>query len=321
VSDRDRDRTERGGLDLEALLADLGDETPEGFRSGMIGLVGRPNVGKSTLLNAMVGEKVAIVTHIPGTTRNTIRGVVERENAQLVFLDTPGFAKPRTLLTQRLNDLVESSWAGVDVICFLIDVADGLGDGDRMLAERIARTGRPVIAVANKEDLVTKKHLLLPQLTELEELLHPLAIVPTAAATGFNVDTLLDVLVSHLPEGPRLLPKGTVSDQADHVIVAELVREQFITRMHDELPHSIAVSCESIEDGDDLVTVHVVVHVERDSQKGIVIGKGGRTIKEVGIAAREELESFFGTKVHLDTRVKVLKDWQRNAKALGRLGY
>ena len=310
------------GIDLEALLADLDEPLPEGFRSGMIALVGRPNVGKSTLLNAMVGEKVSIVTEVPGTTRNAIRGVVEREDAQLVFLDTPGVMKPRSLLGKRLNDLVQDSWEGVDVVCFLVDVHAGLGPGDRWIAERLRSAGAPVVCVANKEDLLGDKHRLLPQLTELEELLDPLEIVPTSAATGFNVDVLLDVLVSHLPEGPRLLPKGTVTDQAERHLVAERVREAFISRMREELPHSIAVTIEGIEEDEEgLVEVHAVVHVERDSQKGIVIGRGGRTIRDAGTAAREELERFFGTQVHLDTRVKVTRDWQRDPKALGRLGY
>ncbi len=309
-------------LDLEALLADLDEPLPEGFRSGMVGLVGRPNVGKSTLLNRLVGEKVAIVTDVPGTTRNAIRGVVERPDAQVVFLDLPGVAKPQSLLGQRLNDLVQGSWEGVNLVCFLIDVDGGLGTGDRWIAERLRESRVPVVCVANKEDLLEDKHKLLPQLTELEELLDPLEIIPTSAETGFNVDVLLDALVSHLPEGPRLLPKGTVTDQAERHLVGERVREAFISRMRQELPHSIAIVVEDItEDEDGLVEVRAVVHVERDSQKGIVIGKGGRTIKEAGIAAREDLEQFFGARVHLNTRVKVTKDWQRDPKALGRLGY
>lgn len=311
-----------GDLDLEALLSDLEEPLPEGFRSGMIGLVGRPNVGKSTLLNAMVGEKVSIVTEVPGTTRNAIRGVVEREDAQLVFLDTPGVMKPRTLLGRRLNEVVQDSWAGVDLVCFLVDVHAGLGAGDRWIAERLGAAGVPVVCVANKEDLLEDKHRLLPQLVELEQRLDPLEVVPTSATTGFNVDVLLDVLVSHLPEGPRLLPKGTVTDQAERHLVAERVREAFISRMREELPHSIAVQVEDIEEDEaGLVEVHAVVHVERESQKGIVIGRGGRTIKDAGTAAREELERFFGAQVHLDTRVKVTRDWQRDPKALGRLGY
>ena len=195
-------RPERSdGLDLDKLLADINEPLPEGFRSGMIALVGRPNVGKSTLLNAMVGEKVSIVTDVPGTTRNAIRGVVERADAQLVFLDTPGVMKPRSLLSKRLNELVKDSWVGVNVVCFLIDVHAGLGVGDRWIAERLRAAGVPVVCVANKEDLVTDKHRLLPQLAELDELLDPLEVVPTSAQEGLNVDVLLDVLDQPPPGG------------------------------------------------------------------------------------------------------------------------
>jgi GTP-binding protein Era len=318
----DGGRGEGNPLDLEALLADIDDPTPEGFRSGMLALVGRPNVGKSTLLNRMVGEQVAIVTDVPGTTRNAIRGVVERDDAQLVFLDTPGVAKPRTLLTRRLNELVESTWQGVDLICFLVDVADGIGPGDRFLAERLVATGTPIVAVANKEDRVTDKHKLLPELTELTELLDPLEVVPISATNGFNVDHLLDVLVAHLPEGPRLLPTGTVSDQAEPHLVAELIRGAYIELLHDELPHSVAVHVDEIEPREDgLIDVEATVFVERDSQKGIVIGKGGRTIRDAGAAARPPIEALLGGQVHLQLRIKIAKEWQRDPKQLRRMGY
>ena len=310
-----------GPLDLEALLADLDDPDPPGFRAGMVAIAGRPNVGKSTLLNHLVGEKVAIVTDVPGTTRNAIRGVVDRDDAQVVFLDTPGLAKPRSLLASRLNDLVEDTWSGVDLALFVVDVEGGVGPGDRFIAERLRASGVPVIAVANKEDLVGDKHRLLPELQELQELLEPLEVVPTAATTGFNCDVLLDLVVANLPESPRLLPKGTVTDQAEHQLAAELVREAFITRMHDELPHAIAVVVDSIEEEDGRLVVEAVVHVERDSQKGIVIGRGGRTIRDAGTDAREQLQRLFGVPVHLDTRVKVTKNWQTDPKALRRLGY
>lgn len=309
-------------LDLEALLADVGEPLPEGFRSGMVAIAGRPNVGKSTLMNHLVGEKVAIVTDVPGTTRNAIRGVVDREDAQVVFLDTPGVAKPRSLLSRRLNDLVRDTWQGVDLVLFVVDVAGGVGPGDRFIAERIRAAGAPVVAVANKEDLVGDKNRLLPELTELEELVAPVAVVPTSATTGANCDTLLDVIVQQLPVGPRLLPPDTVTDQAEEQLAAELIRESFIDLVHDELPHSIAVVVDRIETREDgLVEVHASVYVERSSQKGIVIGKGGRTIREAGTRAREGLQRLLGAKVHLDTHVRVAKEWQTDPRALRRFGY
>jgi GTPase len=315
-------------LDVEAMLAGLRDPTPEGHRSGLVALCGRPNVGKSTLLNHLVGEKVAIVTDTPGTTRNAIRGVLTRDDAQLVFLDTPGLAKPRTLLTKRLNDLVRDTWAGVDLIVMIVDVAQGIGGGDRFLAGELATVGTPVVAVANKIDRLKDRHQLLPALQQLEGLLGEgldfAEVVPVSAATGDNVDHLADVLVSHLPEGPRLLPADQVSDQPERQLAAEILREQLIVRSRDELPHSIAVTVDEVrpaEGRDDLLEIDAVIHVERDSQKGIVIGKGGANLRDAATAARHELEVLFGSKVFLSTHVKVAKEWQRDPKQLGRLGY
>ena len=312
-------------LDVASMLAGLDDATPEGHRAGMVALVGRPNVGKSTLLNAMVGTKVSIVTDVPGTTRNAIRGVVTRDHSQLVFLDTPGMAKPRTLLARRLNELVRDTWAGVDVICFLVDVADGVGTGDEFLANELRSVGTPVVVVANKEDRVRgNTRRLFPQMATLAEWFPDADVVPTSATDGFNVEHLLDVLAGHLPEAPRLFPSGEVTDQPERQLAAEIVREKLISRMRDEVPHSIAVQVDDIrpsEDRDDLVEVDAVVLVERDSQKGIVIGRGGQNLREAGTAARHELEAMLGSRVHLDLRVKVAKEWQRDPKQLGRLGY
>ncbi|WP_130651380.1 GTPase Era [Egicoccus halophilus] len=301
---------------------------PEGHRSGLLALVGRPNVGKSTLLNQMVGEKVAIVTQVPGTTRNAIRGVVTRSDAQLVFLDTPGLAKPRTLLTRRLNELVRDTWAGVDAVCFLVDVADGIGRGDEFLAAELAGIRTPVVAVANKVDRVRDKASLLPRLARLEGLLGEgrsfADIVPVSAETGENVPALLDVLVSHLPEGPRLFGSGHVSDQPEAQLAAEILREKLIRDLQHELPHSVAVTVDEIrpsEEREDLLEVDAVIHVERDSQKGIVIGRKGANLKAAATAARQELEVLLGAKVFLTTHVTVAKEWQRDAKQLGRLGY
>jgi GTP-binding protein Era len=292
-----------------------------------VALVGRPNTGKSTLLNHLIGEKVAIVTRVPGTTRNTIRGVLTRDDAQLVFLDTPGLTKPRTLLARRLNELVRDTWAGVDVICFLVDVADGVGAGDRFLAEELASVETPVVAVANKVDLLAKKEAMLPELEALAGLRGERqfdAIVPVSAATGDNVDQLVDVLISHLPESPRLFATGEVSDQPEQQLAAEILREKLISRLQDELPHSVAVTVDEVvpdDEREDLLRIDAVIHVERDSQKGIVIGKGGANLKAASTAAREELEVLFGAKVFLSTHVRVAKEWQRDPKQLGRLGY
>ena len=319
--------TERD-LDVQAILAGLDDPVPEGHRAGLIAICGRPNVGKSTLMNRIVGEKVAIVTTVPGTTRNTIRGVRTRPDAQLVFLDTPGLAKPRTLLTRRLNDLVRDTWSGVDLILFLVDVAAGIGRGDEFLAAELGSVDTPVVAVANKADLVTAKEQLLPRLDRLSRLLGEgrsfADIVPVSAETGDNVEVLVDVLIGHLPEGPRLLRSDQVSDQSERQLAAEIVREKLITRGRDELPHSIAVTVDEVvadENRDDVLRIEAVIHVERDSQKGIVIGKGGENLKAAASEARRELEVLFGAKVFLTTHVKVAKEWQRDAKQLGRLGY
>ena len=312
-------------LDVAAFLAGLDDPTPEGHRAGMVGLVGRPNVGKSTLMNAMVGSKVSIVTDVPGTTRNAIRGVVTRDDAQLVFLDTPGLTRPRTLLARRLNELVRDTWAGVDVICFLVDVASGVGTGDEYLAQELQGVGTPVVVVANKEDQVRGKvKRLMPQMARLAEWFPDADVVPTSATDGFNVDHLVDVLVGHLPMGPRLFRSGEVTDQPERQLAAEIVREKLISRMRDEVPHSIAVQVDDIRPSDDrdgLIEVDAVVLVERDSQKGIVIGRGGATLRDAGTEARHELQVLLGAQVHLDLRVKVAKEWQRDPKQLGRLGY
>lgn len=319
--------TERD-LDVARVLAGLDEPVPAGHRSGLIALVGRPNTGKSTLLNRLVGTKVAIVTPVPGTTRNAIRGVLTTDAAQLVFLDTPGLAKPRTLLTRRLNDLVRDTWAGVDLLCLVTDVAAGIGQGDAYLARELADVDTPVVAIANKVDRVSPKERLLPALVALEELGAPLGgfadIVPVSAATGDNVARLVEVLISHLPEGPRLFPGGEVSDQPERQLAAEILREKLIANAEDELPHSIAVTVDEVApdpDRDDLLRIDAVIHVERPSQKPIVIGRGGQQLKAAATAARTELEVVFGAKVFLSTHVRVAREWQRDPKQLGRLGY
>lgn len=314
-------------LDLGAILASDDEEVAEDHRSGIVCLAGRPNVGKSTLLNAMVGSKVAIVTPVPGTTRNAIRGVVSRPDVQLVFIDTPGMAKPRTLLGRRMNDLVKRTWSGVDVVCFLVDADAGIGRGDAFIAEQLAEVGSPVVLVVNKEDRVSRDGLL-PILARADELGDWAEIVPTSAVTGFNVEHLADVLAGYVPEGPPLFPRNMVTDQPERQLIAEILREKFITRVFEEVPHSIAVVVEEVEEeaprhdsGPGLIRIFASVYVERDSQKAIVIGRGGAVLKKANTQARQELETLLGARVFLDVRVKVAKEWQRDPRRLERFGY
>jgi GTP-binding protein Era len=298
---------------------------PEGHRCGLVALVGRPNVGKSTLINRLVGEKVAIVTKVPGTTRTAVRAVLTRPDAQLVLLDTPGLSKPRTTMATRMNQLVRDTWASVDVVVFLVDAESGVGTGDEYLARELAGLRTPVVTVLNKIDALAE-HALLPVLDRVGRMTAdaPFAdVVPVSALEGDNTDRLIDVLVGHLPEAPRMFAAGRVSDQPEAQLAAEIVREKVIADLAQELPHSVAVTVDGIEpdpDRDDLVHIDAIIHVERDSQKGIIIGRGGGRLKESATAARLELEAILGVRVHLTTRVKVAKDWQRDPRQLGRFG-
>ncbi|MEX0658317.1 MAG: GTPase Era [Egibacteraceae bacterium] len=300
------------------------------MRSGFVAIVGRPNVGKSTLLNAVVGQKVAITTAVPQTTRHAIRGVLHRpaadehgEDLQIVFVDTPGIHKPKTTLGTRLNDVARGTLSDVDCIVFLVDGADGIGRGDQFLAGLLADVTTPVIAVVNKVDRLPGPRQL-PALTRLAELGEWDEIVPVSAATGAGVDTLVELVAARLPEGPAYFPADQVSDQSREQHLAEIIREKAITLMREEVPHSIAVVIDEVEppDHEGAVTrVHAVIYVERDSQKGIVIGQGGQVLRDIGTRAREELQLILGGRVYLDLRVKLMKEWQRDPKKLERLGY
>jgi GTP-binding protein Era len=296
------------------------------FRSGFVCFVGRPNTGKSTLINALVGAKVAITSKRPQTTRHTIRGIVHRENFQIVLVDTPGLHRPRTLLGQRLNDLVKDTYSEVDVIGLCIPADEAIGPGDRWIHQQI-RTVAPnttLLAIVSKIDKVSKERVAA-QLLAVSELVGPdTEIVPVSATTGAQVDVLIDVLAAQLPPGPAFYPDGELTDEPEEVLMAELIREAALEGVRDELPHSLAVVIEEVSprDGrDDLIDVHANLYVERDSQKGIVIGKGGARLREVGTAARSQIEKLLGTKVYLDLRVKIAKNWQRDPKQLGRLGF
>ena len=288
--------------------------------SGFVSVVGRPNVGKSTLVNAAVGEKVAITSHRPQTTRNTIRGVLTSDEAQLVFVDTPGLHKPRNALGSRLNGLVEASIVDADVVLVVLDATQRIGPGDRRIAGRLQETGTPVVVVVNKVDRARNEQVI-EQLAEAGEWAFD-AYVPISALRNDGLDRVVAELTMLLPEGPFFFPPEMRTDQPDQFLAAELVREKYLSRLREELPHSVAVVVGDIETREDgVVVVPATVYVERESQKGMVIGKGGELAKAVGSEARVDLERLFGAKVFLDLRVRVEKDWQRKDLSLDRLGF
>jgi GTP-binding protein Era len=288
-------------------------------KSGFVAVVGRPNVGKSTLVNALVGSKVAITSPRPQTTRNVVRGVLDVEGAQIVFLDTPGLHKPRTVLGERLNRVVGGTLAEADAVVFVLDATQKIGPGDRLIAERLAEAGTTTVVVVNKVDGAAAD-AVVDQLAVAGEWGFA-AYVPASALQGENLRPIVDELVAALHEGPAFFPPGTVTDQPEEFLIGELIREQFLARLRDELPHSLAVVVEEVvEQGNDVVRIHARLVVERDSQKGIVIGAGGSLIKEAGSDARREIEAVLGTRVFLDLRARVEKDWQQRPGVIHRLG-
>ncbi|MDP9102269.1 MAG: GTPase Era [Actinomycetota bacterium] len=296
------------------------------FRSGFACFVGRPNAGKSTLTNALVGTKVAITSSRPQTTRHVVRGIVHRPDAQLVLVDTPGLHKPRTLLGQRLNDLVRETYASVDVVCLCVTADEKIGPGDRFIAAELAELGTPVIAVLTKTDLAGKQKIG-EQLLALSALGEWADIVPVSAVSSYQVGLLTDLLVARLPPGPALYPDGELTDEPEQVLVAEMIREAALEGVRDELPHSIAVTIEEMAPRADrnldrpLVDIYATLYVERDSQKAIVLGTGGARLRGVGTVARRQIEGLLGSQVYLDLRVSVAKDWQKDAKQLRKLGF
>jgi GTP-binding protein Era len=292
-------------------------------RSGFACVVGRPNTGKSTLTNALVGQKVAITSDRPQTTRHAVRGIVHRADAQLIVVDTPGLHRPRTLLGQRLNDVVRSTLSEVDVVAFCVPADEKIGPGDRFIAAELVRLERtPVIAVVTKTDLATRDEIGA-QLLALSKLGDWAELVPVSAVADDQVELLADLLIKRLPEGPPLYLEGELTDEPEKVMVAELIREAALEGVRDELPHSLAVVVEEMEmrEGKDLLDIHAVMFVERDSQKAIVIGHGGERLRDVGTRARKQAEALLGTRIYLDLRVKVAKDWQRDPAQLRRLGF
>ncbi|HET8663280.1 MAG TPA: GTPase Era [Nocardioides sp.] len=305
---------------------------PEGYRSGFASFVGRPNAGKSTLTNALVGQKIVITSDKPQTTRTVVRGIVHRDDAQLILVDTPGLHRPRTLLGERLNDLVRTTWAEVDVVAVCFPANERIGPGDRFIVTELAKVRRtPKVAVATKTDLASPERIAahLQDIvalgtetgTEWQE------VVPVSAVSGDQVQLLADLLVGLMPEGPPLYPDGDLTDAPEEILVAELIREAALDGVRDELPHSIAVVVEEMELREGrpadkpLLDVRADLYVERSSQKGIVIGHRGSRLRQVGTNARQQVEALLGTPVYLDLHVKIAKDWQRDPKQLRRLGF
>src|SRR5438445_3837101 len=287
-------------------------DLPEGYRAGFACFVGRPNAGKSTLTNALVGAKIAITSGKPQTTRHTVRGIVHRPDAQLVLVDTPGLHRPRTLLGERLNEQVRATWSEVDVIGFCVPADQQIGPGDRFIAAELGKLAKrtPVIGVVTKTDLVPQQRVA-EQLLALQNVMDFAELVPVSAVHGYQVELLADLLVPRLPQGPPLYPDGELTDEPEATLVAELIREAALEGVRDELPHSIAVTIDEMlprEGRDDLLDVHAVLYVERPSQKAIVIGDRGQRLKDVGSASRGHIEALLGTRVYLDLHVKVAKD-------------
>jgi GTP-binding protein Era len=300
------------------------------FRAGFACLVGRPNAGKSSLTNALVGQKVAIISSKPQTTRHTIRGIATSESAQLILVDTPGLHKPRTLLGQRLNDLVRETLLEVDAIGFCLPADQRVGPGDAFIAKELTELQlakrRPVVAIATKIDLVDKQRLA-EHLIAIDRLGDWAAIIPCSAVRGDQVSEVASVLSSYLPVSPMLYPDGVMTDEPEIIMIAELVREAALEGVRDEMPHSLAVVVEEMlpregrPENSPMLDVRVNVFVERSSQKAIIIGKGGSRLREVGTNARKGIEALLGQRIYLDLHVKVAKDWQRDPKQLQRLGF
>ncbi|WP_049793666.1 GTPase Era [Hoyosella subflava] len=298
------------------------------FRSGFVCLVGRPNTGKSTLTNALVGAKVAITSSRPQTTRHTIRGIIHRDDAQIILVDTPGLHRPRTLLGQRLNDLVRDTYTEVDAVGICIPADEKIGPGDRWIHEQIGAVApkTTLFGIVTKIDKVSK-NAVAEQLLAVSQLLGPeREVIPVSATSGENLDRVVALLRSLMPPGPAFYPDGELTDEPENVLMAELIREAALEGVRDELPHSLAVVIEEVNDsktrrGEPVLTIFANLYVERSSQKAIIIGKGGARLREVGIKARAQLERIFGTKVFLDLHVKIAKDWQRDPKQLGKLGF
>jgi GTP-binding protein Era len=296
-------------------------------RSGFVALVGRPNAGKTTLTNALVGEKVGIVSNRPQTTRHAIRGVVHKPNGQIVLVDTPGLHKPKSLLGKRLNDVVRDTLSDVDVIVFCIPADQPVGTGDAFIARQLREVKAPIVLVVTKTDAASKKQIT-EQLIAASKLVDAAEVVPVSAVAGDQVELLEDLLIGLLPEGPPLYPEEQTTDDDTERQIAELIREAALEKVRQEVPHSLAVTVEEVNrrpdpkrPGAEFVEVHALLHVERNSQKPMLLGKGGSIIKQIGTEARTGMETLLGARVHLELHVTVLGEWQDDPKKLNRLGY
>ncbi len=310
-------------------MSELMTEWPEGFRAGFACIVGRPNAGKSTLTNALVGQKVAITSARPETTRRVIRAIVNKDEGQIVLVDTPGLHRPRTLLGERLNDMVRESLGDVDVVVLCLPADEAVGPGDRFLIDLIKQVRTPAIAAVTKADKVSREQLAT-HLIEVAEAGEFAEIVPVSAVRGEQVDLLASLLLARMPESPPLYPRDAISDETEETLICELIREAALEELRDELPHSLAVTLEEMmeeparkgsKDQRPLMRIHANLYVERDSQKGIVIGKGGSRLRQIGQDARKGISRLLDARIYLDLHVKIAKDWQRDPKQLGRLGF
>lgn len=311
-----------------ATPAELPEEyrAPEGFRSGFISFVGRPNTGKSTLTNALVGEKIAITADQPETTRHPIRGIVHRPDAQVIVVDTPGLHRPRTLLGERLNEIVKDTYSDVDLIGVCVPADEKIGPGDRWIVDAVRKVApkTPLIGIVTKVDKVGKDRVG-EQLLALHELLGGEAeVVPVSSRKDIQLDVLLDVVVAHLPEGPKFYPDDHITDDDRETRMAELIREAALDGLHEELPHSVAVQIDEVVPNptrEGVLDVHAVIYVERDGQKAILRGKDGRRLSRTVHNARLQIIELLGQNIYLDVRLKVAKNWQSDPKQLGRMGF
>ena len=296
--------------------------TAKPFKSGFVSIVGRPNVGKSTFLNQVLGKKIAIMSDKPQTTRNKIQGVITENDSQTIFIDTPGIHKPKHKLGEFMTDLAIGTLNEVDLVMFMVNATEKFGRGDEFIVEELKKVKQPVFLILNKIDMLTKEQLL-HVITSFESEYEFAGIIPISALTGENVDRLLTVIKDHLPEGPQFYPTDHITDHPERFIISELVREKVLHLTHEEVPHSVAVVIDKIEkvENKNVIDVMATIVVERPSQKGILIGKNGKMLKQIGVLARKDIEALLGTKIYLELWVKVQKDWRNKKLYLNDFGY